>query len=70
MCWGRASHSSEDMETSIMVDVLRRAGADVTVASVEAQLTVRRATPQAACWGGALIGADATRLRVLSARSA
>jgi hypothetical protein len=31
---------SEDMETSIMVDVLRRAGADVTLASVETDLTV------------------------------
>jgi putative intracellular protease/amidase len=50
--WGYESHSSEDMETSIMVDVLRRAGADVTVASVEAQLEVRelRATLRAACW--------------------
>ena len=65
-----ASHSSEDMETSIMVDVLRRAGADVTVASVEAELTVRYTCAPRRNVGGVLSGADATRLSTLSARSA
>jgi len=39
-CCSLIKRSSEEMEASIMVDVLRRAGAEVTVASVEADLQV------------------------------
>jgi len=42
----------------------------VTVASVEAELTVRTRARYVATWGGVLSGADATRLSTLSARSA
>lgn len=34
-------YGTEEMEAVIMVDVLRRAGADVTVASVESQLEIK-----------------------------
>ncbi|MCL7022295.1 hypothetical protein MKW94_008966, partial [Papaver nudicaule] len=46
------ANGSEPMEAVIMVDVLRRAGADVTVASVEKDLQID------ASWGMKLV-ADA-----------